>query len=142
MISPSAFCRGLLAVTVAVGCAASAHAFPMPVHEGQITYITGGIGDDEEDAMKAAAHDYDLLISNAESNGEFTAGADLLIRDANGRAVLQAHDAGPLFYAQLPPGAYVVDATYDGIERVRDVTIGNRGPADVHLIWPQADMPQ
>ena len=43
---------------------------PVPVHRGQINYLTGGIGEDEEDAMKAAAGDYNLLISNAERDGD------------------------------------------------------------------------
>ena len=116
MFSNHAFRYGLLAATVAVGCGVSAfdaYAGPMPVHRGQISYITGGIGEDEEDAMKAAAGDYNLLISNAEKDGEFTAGTNLVIRDAKGNEVLRARNTGPLFYAQLPPGRYVVDANYE-----------------------------
>lgn len=136
---------GLLSATVAVGCGISAfaaNALPIPIHQGPVTYLTGGIGADEEDAMKAATSDYNLLISNAEKDGEFTAGADLVIRDTKGHAVVQARNTGPLFYVQLPPGSYVVDATYNGIERVRNVKVGERNPADVHLIWPEVDASQ
>jgi len=145
MFSSRAFRHELLAATVAIGCGAcalGAHAAPMPVHRGQITYITGGIGADEEDAMKAASGDYNLLISNAEKDGEFTAGTNLVIRDARGNEVLHAQNTGPLFYAQLPAGHYVVDATYDGIERIRNVTVGAQSSANIHLIWPQADAQQ
>ena len=145
MLSSRTFRYGLLAATGAVGwgvLASSVYAQPMPVHEGPITYITGGIGADEEDAMKAAAPGYNLLISNAEKDGEFTAGTNLVIRNDRGEEVLQARNTGPLFYAQLPAGNYVVDAIYNGIERVRNVTVGVRNPADIHLIWPEADAQQ
>jgi len=145
MFPNHAFRYGLLAATVAVGCGVSAfdaYAEPMPIHRGQITYITGGIGEDEEDAMKATAGEYNLLISNAERNGEFTAGTNLVIRNGKGFEVLRAQNTGPLFYAQLPPGRYVVDAHYNGFESVRNVTIGERNPADIHLIWPQGEAPQ
>ena len=145
MLSGSPFRFGLLAATVAVGCgigSLGAYAQPVPVHRGEVTYLTGGIGADEEDAMKAAASNYNLLISNAERDGEFTAGTDLVIRDAKGREVLSARNTGPLFYAQLPAGRYIVDATYNGVERVRSITVGGRNPADIHLIWPQADNAQ
>jgi hypothetical protein len=145
MHSNYAIRSGILAAVVAIGYAApvfAAPTVPMPVHQGHITYITGGIGDDEQQAMEASAHDYNLLISNAEKDGSFTAGTNLVIRDAKGQEVLQTHNTGPLFYAQLPPGDYVVDATFNGVERVRDVSVKGSHPAELHLIWPQMAAPQ
>ena len=136
---------GLFAAAVTVGFAAPAFAgsmFPHPVHQGQSSYITGGIGEDEKQAMEASARDYDLLISNAEKDGEFTAGTDFSITDRHGREVLQARNTGPLFYARLPPGNYVVHAAYNGVQRVRDVSITGKGSSDIHLIWPEVQRSQ
>ena len=132
----------LVAAMVTVGCAVPALAesmLPQPVHEGDVTYITGGIGADETQALEASAGSYDLQISNAEKNGDFTAGTDLVIWAKNGREVLQARNTGPLLYAQLPPGDYVIDATYKGVERVRDAKVGGKGATGIHLIWQQED---
>jgi hypothetical protein len=140
----SQFClqSALVAAMVTVGCAVPALAesmLPQPVHEGDVTYITGGIGADETQALEASAGSYDLQISNAEKNGDFTAGTDLVIWAKNGREVLQARNTGPLLYAQLPPGDYVIDATYKGVERVRDAKVGGKGATGIHLIWQQED---
>jgi hypothetical protein len=135
---------GVFAVAFAVGCAAPAFAGampPQPIHQGQASYITGGIGEDEQQAIEASARDYNLLISNAEKDGEFTAGTDFTITNRHGQEVLRAHDTGPLFYAQLPPGDYVIHATYNGAQRVRDVSITGKSPSDIHLIWPDIDRP-
>jgi hypothetical protein len=56
-------------------------------------------------------------------------------------AITARHLATPLFYAQLPPGDYVIHATYNGAQRVRDVSITGKRPSDIHLIWPEIHRP-
>jgi hypothetical protein len=109
-----------------------------PVHSGQITYVTGGYGEGEQHSLEADAKDYNLAITNAIKNGEFTAGTDLAIQSTTGRSLLRVNDTGPLFYAKLPPGRYVVRAMNGTEKRVRDVTIAANQPSDLHLIWHQA----
>jgi hypothetical protein len=113
--------------------------FPMPIQQGEVTYISGGIGDDEIAAMKASAGAYDLLVSNAEKDGSYTAGIDVVLRDGRGQVVLSAKNTGPLLYVKLAPGDYTLDANYHGVERVRDVAITPHRPAEIHLIWPEVD---
>jgi hypothetical protein len=127
---------GLLTAGVAVPALAQTQ-FPMPVQQGEVTYITGGIGQDEAQAMRASASAYNLLVSNARNDGSFTAGIDVIIRDGHGQTVLMAKDTGPLFYVRLPPGAYTMDALYNGIEKVKDVVIAPHRPAQINLIWPE-----
>ncbi len=133
--------NALLAAAVTVGCSAPAFAAgsPQPVHQGKVTYITGGIGQAETQAIKASARNYDLQISNAEKDGAYMAGADLVIRAKDGQEMLRAQNTGPLVYAQLPPGDYVIQATYDGVQRVADAKVADKGATGVHLIWPQDD---
>jgi len=110
---------------------------PQRVHQGNVTYISGGIGWGEQHALQAAARNYNLEITNADRNGEFTAGTNLVIKSGSGHDVLHATDTGPLFYAKLPPGEYTIQATSGNQQRVRHVKIAARGSTDVHLIWPQ-----
>ncbi len=127
-----------LAATLAAGVAAPAlAALPMPMHQGGITYISGGIGMGEQRALEAQARRYDLAITNANRAGDFTTDTALVIRSKTGHEVLKVADTGPMFYAKLPPGDYVIQATNAGQERTRDVKIASRRMADVHLIWPQ-----
>lgn len=125
-------------LTAGVSAPALAEApFPMPIQQGDVTYITGGIGEDEAEAMRASASAYNLLVTNARRDGSFTAGIDVVIRDGHGQTVLMAKDTGPLFFVRLPPGAYTMDALYNGIEKVKDVVIAPHRPAEISLIWPE-----
>ncbi len=128
--------RLVAAVLLTAGVAAPAFAELVPVQQGAVTYITGGIGDDEIAAMKASIGAYNLLISDAEKDGSYTAGIDVTIRDGHGQIVLSAKNTGPLLYVKLPPGDYTLDALYHGVESVRDVTIGPKHPTEANFIWP------
>lgn len=103
----------------------------------QVSYITGGIGEDEQHTMEASAARYDLLVTNAQPSGAYTAGTDLVITDRAGRDVLDARNTGPLLYAQLPPGKYVLHATFRGLQREQSVEVSGQRPSRISLIWPQ-----
>jgi len=115
--------------------AEDASAPPQAVSEGNITYISGGVGSDEEDAIKSEASKYDLLISNAKKNGGFTINAHIVIKNSGGQEILDVDNAGPLFYVNLPSGKYVVQATSRGQQKVQSVNISAPKATDVHLIW-------
>lgn len=136
MPSPVFVSRLLAAVLLAMGAVAPAFAELSPIQQGAVTYISGGVGDDEIAAMKSSIGAYNLLISNSEKDGSFTAGIDVVIRDGHGQAVLNARNTGPLLYVKLPPGDYTLDAIYRGVENVRDATIGSKRPTEINFIWP------
>ena len=132
--------RAVLAVAVAAGFAIPAFADlpqPQPKHHGAITYVSGGIGLSEQHALEAEAHRYNLAITNANKAGDFTVDTALVIREKNGHAVLRVADTGPLFYAKLPAGDYVIHAMNDGQKRTQEVKIASNRATDVHLIWSQ-----
>ena len=140
MLSHQKMPAALLAAIMATALSAPALAgamMPKPVHQGDATYISGGIGLDEQHALEAAARNYNLEITNADRKGEFTDGINLVIKNKSGHDMLRATDTGPLFYAKLPPGGYTIQATSGDQQRVRHVTIAAKGATDVHLIWPQ-----
>ena len=110
---------------------------PRPVRQGDVTYISGGIGVTEQRALESQARNYDLAITNANNAGDFTVGTALVIQSKNGKDILRVGGTGPLFYAKLPPGEYVIHASNDGQKRMRDVKIASGCTLDVHLIWPQ-----
>lgn len=136
MSFPARIPRLLAAVLLTAGATAPAFAELAPIQQGAVTYISGGIGDDEITVMKASVNAYNLLISNSEKDGSFTAGIEMTIRDGHGRVVLDAKDTGPLLYVKLPPGDYTLDVLYRGVENVRETTIGPKRPAEVNFIWP------
>jgi hypothetical protein len=126
----------LLGATIALAAPAFAD-MPQPMHQGKIAYVTGGIGHAEQQALKAEARDYNLAVTNADKEGAFTTGTALVIRAKDGRDVLRVDHTGPLFYAKLPAGDYVLHATNSGQNLTRDIRIAPAHAADIHLIWPQ-----
>jgi len=107
---------------------------PTLQQESGITFITGGIGDEERDALKAVEHDYNLHVMSAGTSGAFTGDTIIAIRTRRGEELLST-DAGPIFYASLPPGHYVVEATSDGQTRKQDITIARGTTSHVHFSW-------
>lgn len=126
-----------IAALLAAGLAAPAAAMPQPMHKGDITYISGGIGLGEQHALESQAKHYDLAITNADKAGAFTTGTRLVITAKDGRDVLRVAATGPLFYAKLPPGDYTIRAVNNGQSRKRTVKVASGATTDVHLIWTQ-----
>ena len=96
----------------AVSFSAETPAPPLMVkdYEG-IPYVSGGIGLDEREAMSEIASEYNLKIVFALKEGNYLADASVLIKNAQGRTVLDAVADAPWFYAKLPAGNYTVTAT-------------------------------
>jgi len=140
MLSQHRIRSALLAAAVAVGCAAPTFAGtmpPQPVHQGKVTYITGGIGEAETQALKASARNYDLQISNAEKDGAFTAGADLVIRARMDMRCCR-HAIPDRFFMRNCSGDYVIHALMTVFSGQR--TQRCRQGSDRHSSnWPQAD---
>jgi len=94
-------------------------ALPLQVMtNGSITYINGGIGDEELAELKSKKHDFNLRLLLTGSSGEFVSDVSLRITDESGTQILAIDDAGPYTYVLLPKGTYTLDAS-----SVRDTTI-------------------
>ena len=107
---------------------------PQPQHAGNVTFITGGIGDEERAALQQSKKSYNLYVTSAGSNGDFEGDTHLTIRDKNGDAVVSAV-SGPRFYAKLPAGSYVVEATSGDQTIKRNITVGASHSANIDLRW-------
>lgn len=100
----------------------------------QVTYVTGGIGDDERAAIESAKHNYNLHVISSEKDGAFVGDTQLAIYNRAGSQVLAA-EAGPLFYAELPPGKYTISAQSAGIQQKKTVTISRENESNLHFVW-------
>ena len=110
---------------------------PEVMHQGAITYTSGGFGLEERDALKSTAKDYNLIISNADREGKFTADTTLVITNKGNRETLTVTDAGPLFYARMPAGTYVVKAVNGSQKRERTVAITGQKQERMYFIWSE-----
>lgn len=137
--------RCTLAAMMAVGSIALAGvlstaqaAMPPVKHQGSVEYVSGGIGIDESESMKAAAKDYPLALTFAaqrDGKADYVASVGVLIKDAQGKEVLKATAEGPYMLVKLPAGAYKISATYEGKTQEREVTVQGASTARPVFEW-------
>jgi hypothetical protein len=110
-----------------------------PQLQNGISYLSGGIGEDEAKAIQQAKG-YNLHMTfSVGSLNEYIPDVDVVIQKAQGQTVLTLNQAGPLVYVQLPAGKYTVVATRNGEVR-RDVTDVGEGTArNLVFHWGEAD---
>jgi len=106
--------------------------------QGDITYISGGIGEDEAAAMKAESKSWPLSIEFSEylvSQDLWVAQVHLRILDSKGKAQFEATVDGPMFLGKLPPGNYELLATYEGVTQSRKIQIVDGKPLHLSMNW-------
>ncbi|VVE40783.1 carboxypeptidase regulatory-like domain-containing protein [Pandoraea eparura] len=130
----------LFACLCTVG-AALAGPTPQPDSENSVSYITGGIGEDDVQAFRAAAPQYNLRMTFASKTGNYLSDVDVTITSDAGRHVLAVRTEGPFLFVRIPAGAYRVWAHTPGITESRNIRVPKRGALDLHFSWEDPDFP-
>ena len=116
-----------LAGPLLAGAADSGMPIVQPVTQGDITYVSGGFGMDERQALNDVARDYNLKLVFAEKgSGAYVADVKLAIANAKGQKILEAVSEGPWFLVKLTPGRYKVTAEAMGKSLTQQVRVGSR----------------
>jgi hypothetical protein len=103
-------------------------ALPLTVMtNGGFKYVTGGVGEEELAQLKGAANDFNAQILLAGADGEFVGDALVDITGADGAKILSADNAGPYFYASLPPGSYRLNVTVQGVAKTASFNVPAKG---------------
>jgi hypothetical protein len=105
--------------------------------QGNITFVSGGAGDEDRDALHQVENQYNLRLMFAARNGDFLANIGVTMSDARGNTVLDTIAEGPIFYAHVPPGRYRVTVSNQGQAQSRDISIGN-GAVRQDFYWAAA----
>jgi hypothetical protein len=101
-----------------------------------IFYVTGGIGKDESDALRATQTNYNLRIMNADKAGHFSGDTRIVISDLQHNPLLDA-TSGPLFYANLPKGRYIVEGFTGEQSRKQTINVATKKTIHVRFMWPE-----
>jgi hypothetical protein len=129
-----------LAALFAAGTVSAQEPVPQPRTEGGITFISGGVGMEERDALKKVEGDYNLrLLFAAQGSGEFVADVKVTIRDTKGKTVLEVASVGPRFFAKLTPGSYKITAENNGTAMTRAVRISPKRSVSQAFYWKVAN---
>jgi len=105
--------------------------FAMPVlaleerSEGDVRFITGGVGETEIAEIKAIASGYSLQVLTADRAGQFISGVHVTIQRGN-KSILDIDLDGPFLLVKLAPGSYRLRATFQGRSVERSVAIAGK----------------
>lgn len=134
--------RLALALTLGALAGPAGAQLPAVQTQGEVRYLSGGIGSDESEAIKAARDSYSLtltLAGKAEGRDVYLSSVPVTIRDASGKTVLEVTSSGPYLLADLPAGRYEISARYAGQEKKTSASISAGKPQRLSLLWPQAN---
>lgn len=109
-----------------------------PQTQGDVTFISGGVGADERNELQAIRADYNLsLLFSVQGTGEYLSEVKVSITDSKGNTFLETVSDGPMLLAKLKPGRYNVTAELEGqIAQKKANVIGNKRTS-LSFIWPQ-----
>jgi hypothetical protein len=114
---------------------------PHVKQENGISYISGGAGSDEADALNRLSGQFNLKLTMTIPSGQYTTPRKLRIEDSRGTSLLEVEPSGPIFLAKMPGGEYVIQATAEGQTLTRKVTVPPNGLEAVAMTWPAKDEP-
>jgi hypothetical protein len=123
-----------LAAALVLGAAAA-----QPAPGGRAaSHVCGGIGVGEQQRMKDASRDHDLMLTFATTTGSYLADVDVQIRDSKGATVIDVNCDGPIMLVDLPAaGSYRVTAKSGGTVREKTVSVSRgKRPASATFVWP------
>ncbi len=107
----------------------------MPHTSGGIRYLTGGVSEEERDAIREQANGYNLWIWLARSgSGYFLSDVKVNIVDARGQPVLDTVTNGPWLLARVPSGRYTIRT--DQSDAATTVSVGAAGHTVEVLRFP------
>lgn len=109
-----------------------------PQTQGEVTFVSGGVGGDEQSAMKAMRPDYNLhLLFSVKGTGEYISDVTVRITDSRGNNLLESVSDGPMLFARLKPGRYVVTVDRDGQVIHKTAKVGSTQRTSLSFTWPQ-----
>jgi hypothetical protein len=118
--------------------AATAGALPAEQTQGSVTYVSGGIGQEEAQAFEVAAAHYPLTLEFAikhAPHAEFIADVHVIVTDARGQHMLDTHSDGPFLLARLPVGRYTVTAEHQGQTLTKTIQVAPAKSAHALFLW-------
>jgi hypothetical protein len=85
-------------------------------------YISGGAGEEDRTTMAARQAEFPFKVVMSVPNGEYLVADRLSVLTPQGSLVI-VRDAGPIVMMKLPPGPYILEASYHGKTERRSVQV-------------------
>ncbi len=128
----------LLAGAACQGAMAGTGSLPSVHQAGAVSYLTGGVGLDESQAIKQVMPSYPLVLEfsgQTAYGNEYLSGVPVKIVDTQGKTVLKTQTDGPFLLARLPVGRYSVAATYHDQTEHRTFDLAPHSHVREFFLW-------
>ena len=111
---------------------------PATQHSNGISYISGGVGEEEAVAILAEAKQWPVLLELSQienGRGVWIFGANIKVSNAKKQVVFNALADGPYMLINLEPGDYTIEASYQGVSQKRALSIKANTSQKISLFW-------
>ena len=133
-----ALLRISLILCLYVGGGFAAAQIPPTQHSEGISYISGGVGEEETQAILAEAKQWPLLLELSQienGRGVWIFGAQIKIIDSKKKTIFDAQADGPYMLINLASGSYLIQASYQSVEQKRTISINSSSPQKISIFW-------
>ena len=130
--------RWLTAAALILGLGAvlaNADNLPAPKRFGNATYVSGGVTQDEAQAMQSLAPQYNLRAVFIAHTGQYLADIPVSIKNERGDVVFDGISEGPMLWVSVPPGKYVVTAQHSTQSLAQRIEVGRQTGAAHYFRW-------
>ena len=103
-----------------------------------ISYITGGVGEDETRAILSEAKQWPLLLEMSQienGRGVWIFGAMVNILNDKSQSIFNAQADGPYMLVNLGAGNYVIQASFKGVQQSKAISIKADTSQKISLFW-------
>ena len=112
--------------------------FIQPQTQGEVTFVTGGVGTDERNELDATRANYNLRLQfSVQGTGNYLSDVKIRITDLKGNVFLETVSDGPKLFAKLPTGRYIVTVDLNGETYHKTVSVGGKKNASLSFTWSQ-----
>ncbi|HZZ10463.1 MAG TPA: carboxypeptidase regulatory-like domain-containing protein [Paraburkholderia sp.] len=108
---------------------------PQIQQQGDVSFVSGGVGLDESKALQHAQSQWPLSLRFTGPGSDFLADVHVRVVDAHNGEVLSTSSRGPYMLVKLRPGRYTVHAQYKDRDQSKAVTIPAKGTAKAAFYW-------
>ena len=106
------------------------------ISNSELTYLNGGIGIEESDAIRLRAPEFPIHISFSKGkDGESITDVDLHITNSAGFSVFESNSVGPLLYLKLPNGSYTINSKYGDVTLTSKIKVSGKKNVNLYLNW-------
>jgi hypothetical protein len=104
--------------------------------EGDIAFLSGGVGQSEREILKEMGKDYPLKLIFSKKSGEYLSDVGVKILGQKDQSIFTTVSNGPWLFINLPPGTYCLEANFKGEQkRISQVKIEKGSQKVLFLQW-------